>query len=52
VALLATLLTGVWLTLRLPRDPTSRLYGALALVITYVIVRRIASRVAMELLPR
>ncbi len=51
-ALVSTVLTALWLSFRLPPDPTARLYGALALLVTYVIVRRIASRVAMELLPR
>jgi hypothetical protein len=30
----------------------SRLYGAVAVLATYVIVRRVASRVAMEFLPQ
>jgi hypothetical protein len=37
---------------RVPRDPTARFYGAIAIVVTYIIVRRIASRVAMEFLPQ
>lgn len=52
IALVATVLTALWLTLRLPRDPNSRLYGALAVAVVYILVRRIASRVAMEFLPR
>jgi hypothetical protein len=52
IALAATALMGLYLVFRLPPDPTARLYGGLAVVVTYVIVRRIASRLAMEFLPR
>jgi hypothetical protein len=34
----------------LPSDPTARFYGAVAVVATYIIVRRIVSRIAMEML--
>jgi hypothetical protein len=43
---------AAYVAFRLPGDPMSRLYGAIAVVATYVIVRRIASRAAMEFLPQ
>jgi hypothetical protein len=42
---------GLYLVLRLPADPTARLYAGIAVVATYLIVRRIATRLAMEFLP-
>ena len=38
-----------------PTSPASRpsaVYGAIAVLVTYVIMRRIVSRIAMEYLPR
>ncbi len=52
IALAATAAMGLYLILRLPTDPTSRIYGAIAVAATYLIVRRIASRLAMEFLPQ
>jgi len=52
VALVATALMAAYVAWRLPRDPTSRLYGGVAVLATYIIVRRIASRIAMEFLPQ
>jgi hypothetical protein len=52
VALAATALTALYVALRLPPDPTARYYGALAVAATYILVRRIAARVALELLPK
>ncbi len=52
VALVATALMAAYVAWRLPSDPTSRFYGAVAIVATYIIVRRIAVRVAMEFLPQ
>jgi hypothetical protein len=43
---------AAYIAWRLPSDPTSRLYGGVAVLATYIIVRRIASRVAMEFLPQ
>jgi hypothetical protein len=48
ISLAATLLTGLYVALTLPREPMARTYGAVAVLATYIIVRRIASRVAME----
>lgn len=52
IALAATTIMGLYLVLRLPADPTARLYAGIAVVATYLIVRRIATRLAMEFLPR
>jgi hypothetical protein len=49
-ALAATILMGVYVMLRVPADPTARLISVLAVLATYVIVRRIAGRLAMELM--
>jgi hypothetical protein len=48
----ATALMAGYVAILAPRDPTARFYAALAVVATYIIVRRIASRVAMEFLPK
>jgi hypothetical protein len=48
ISLAATLLTGLYVALAMPPDPMARVYGAVAVLATYIIVRRIASRVAME----
>ena len=50
ISLAATVLMAAYVALRLPGDPMARLYGAVAVLATYIIVRRIASRVAMEYL--
>jgi hypothetical protein len=41
---------AAYVALRVPVDPTARLYSAIAVLATYIIVRRIATRVAMEYL--
>ncbi len=48
ISLAATVLMGLYVAFRMPPDPTARLYGAIAVLATYIIVRRIASRVALE----
>ena len=48
ISLAATLLMGLYVALTMPHDPMARIYGAVAVLATYIIVRRIASRVAME----
>jgi hypothetical protein len=52
ISLAATALMAAYVAVRLPGDPTSRLYGAIAVLATYIIMRRVASRVAMEFLPQ
>jgi hypothetical protein len=51
IALVATAVIGLYVALRLPPDPTARFYAGVAVVATYLIVRRIATRLAMEFLP-
>jgi hypothetical protein len=43
---------AAYVAFRFPGDSTSRLYGAVAVLATYIIVRRVASRAAMEFLPQ
>ncbi len=50
ISLAATVLMAAYVALRLPADPTARLYAGIAVLATYIIVRRIATRVAMEYL--
>ena len=52
ISLAATALMAAYVAFRLPGDPMSRFYGAIAVLATYIIVRRVASRAAMEFLPR
>jgi hypothetical protein len=48
ISLAATVAMGLYVALSMPHDPMARVYGAIAVLATYIIVRRIASRVAME----
>jgi len=49
----ATACTGLYVWFRVPPEPAlGRIYGAIAVLVTYVVVRRIVSRTAMEYLPR
>jgi hypothetical protein len=48
ISLAATMLMGLYVAFRMPPDPMARLYGAIAVLATYIIVRRIAARVATE----
>ncbi|MEO7137694.1 MAG: hypothetical protein ABI037_08245 [Gemmatimonadales bacterium] len=50
ISLAATVLMAAYVALRVPADPTARLYAGIAVLATYIIVRRIAGRVAMEYL--
>ena len=50
ISLAATVLMAAYVALRLPADPTARLYAGIVVLATYIIVRRIATRVAMEYL--
>jgi hypothetical protein len=50
ISIAATVLMAVYVALRVPADPTARLYAAIAALATYIIVRRIVTRVAMEYL--
>ena len=48
ISLAATVLMGLYVAFRMPPDPMARLYGAIAVLATYIIVRRVATRVALE----
>jgi hypothetical protein len=50
ISLAATVLMAGYVALYVPADPMARLYSAIAVLATYIIVRRIATRVAMEYL--
>ena len=50
ISLAATVFMAAYVALRVPPAPMARLYGAIAVVATYIIVRRIATQVAMEVL--
>jgi hypothetical protein len=51
VALVATALAGAWVVTHLPTSPLGRWYAVLAVPITYLLVRLIVVRFAMEVLP-
>lgn len=51
ISLLATVLTALYVWLRVPALPMARLYGAIAVVSMLLLSRRIVHRVAMEFLP-
>jgi hypothetical protein len=50
ISLTATLLVGFYAGYRLPATQMARLYGIIVVVITYIAVRKIAARVALEVL--
>ena len=50
ISLAATVLMAAYVALRMPVAPMARLYSAIAVLATYIIVRRIATQVAMEYL--
>ena len=45
----STLAVGLWVLFSVPEDvPLARIYGMVAVVATYILVRRIVSRVAQD----
>jgi hypothetical protein len=50
ISLAATVLMAAYVALRMSGVPMARLYGAIAVLATYIIVRRIVTQVAMEYL--
>ena len=52
ISLAATVLMAAYVAVRVPAAPMARLYGAIAVLATYIIVGRIVTRVAMEYLPK
>lgn len=52
ISIPATLLVGLYVILRVPALPVARFYGLLAVLTTYIVVRKVVHRVALEMLPR
>jgi hypothetical protein len=52
ISLAATVLMAAYVAVRVPAAPMARLYGAIAVLATYIIAGRIVTRVAMEYLPK
>jgi hypothetical protein len=52
ISLAATVLMAAYVALRVSPAPMARMYGGIAVVATYIIIRRIATQVAMEYLPK
>ncbi len=50
ISLAATALMGAYVAFTMPPDPMARLYGAIAVLATYIIVRRVGGRIAMEMI--
>ena len=48
ISLAATVLMAAYVAIRVPAAPMARLYSAIAVLATYIIVRRIATLVALE----
>jgi len=51
ISLPATLLVGLYAALRMPSLPLARIYAVIAVLVTYIVVRKVVQRVALELLP-
>ena len=51
ISLLATLLVGLYVLWRVPPIPLARIYGGIAILVTYIVVRKVVHRVALEHLP-
>jgi hypothetical protein len=43
---------AAYVAIRMTATPMARLYGGIAVLATYIIIRRIATQVAREYLPR
>jgi hypothetical protein len=52
ISLPATLIVGLYVVYRMPPLPMARIYGMIAVVTTYIVVRKVVQRVAIEFLPR
>jgi hypothetical protein len=50
ISLAATVLMAAYVAIRVSAAPMARVYGGIAVLATYIIVRRIATQVAMEFL--
>jgi len=52
ISLPATALVALYVMLRTPPIPLARIYGVIAVLVTYIVVRKLGQRVAIEFLPR
>jgi hypothetical protein len=52
ISLAGTAMAAAYVSYRLPAIPNARIYAVVLVVAVYIILRRIATRVAMEFLPR
>jgi len=48
ISLAVTALAAAYVSLRIPPTPTARMWAAICVVVVYLIVRRVAKKVAME----
>ena len=46
----STLLVGLYVAFRMPELPLARIYAIIAILVTYIVTRRIVQRVALEVL--
>lgn len=49
ISLPATLLVALYVAFRVPPLPLARVYGLIAVLVTYIVVRKVVYRVALEL---
>jgi hypothetical protein len=52
ISIAITLLVGLYVALQTPPVPMARVYGAVAVLTTYIVMWRIVQKVAMEFLPQ
>ena len=52
ISLAGTALAAAYVSFKLPAIPNARIYAVVLVVAVYIILRRIATRVALEFLPR
>jgi hypothetical protein len=52
ISLAATVLMALYVAIRASGTSLARIYGGVAVLATYIIVRRISTQVAMEYLPK
>ncbi len=50
ISLPATLLVALYVILRVPPLPLARIYGVIAVLVTYIVVGKVVYRVALELI--
>lgn len=50
ISLFAAAAFGAWVSIRMPPTPNARVWAMVGVVLTYLIMRRVVKKVAMELL--